>query len=91
MSYSTFENFKGEPAKIRWFDNLSGEGMVRLSNGKCVYFHYSSVEGSGADRWITFPNSGHDVECEVEILEDSTFTQVSKLRSPHTINQPRKR
>lgn len=32
-------------AKVRWFDALSGEGMVTLSDGRNFYIHYTAIEG----------------------------------------------
>lgn len=29
-------------AKIRWFDSLKGEGLIRLANGTCVPVHFTA-------------------------------------------------
>lgn len=29
--------------KIRWFDSLSGNGVVRLDDGKCMAVHWSAI------------------------------------------------
>jgi cold shock CspA family protein len=31
-------------AEVRWFDNTSGEGMVRLDNGESVWMHISTLD-----------------------------------------------
>ena len=88
-NYQSFKDFKGVPATVRWFDNLSGEGMVRLADGSCVYVHYSAFEGSHGKVWITLPDNGHNIPCEVEVLDDVTFKQVQRIRCPTAIIVPR--
>ena len=90
MSYGDFTEFKGQPATIRWFDNLSGEGMVRLADDSCLYLHYSAIEGAGRDVWVSFPHD-KDIPCEVEIIDDDTFRQVLRLRCAHTIIEKREK
>lgn len=34
--------------KIRWFNKLSGEGAIRLSNGKSIQFFACNVEGANS-------------------------------------------
>lgn len=31
-------------AEVRWFDNTSGKGMLRLENGESVWMHCSSID-----------------------------------------------
>jgi hypothetical protein len=31
--------------KIRWFDGMTGEGMVRLDDGTNLYLHFSAIYG----------------------------------------------
>lgn len=87
-TYTDFSDFKGVPATIRWFDNLSGEGMVRMPDGKCYYLHYSAVEGSGRDVWVSFPDEDN-IPCEVELLDDDFTKMVRRLRCNQTIVVPR--
>ena len=88
-TYQSFKDFKGVPALVRWFDNLSGEGMVRLEDGSCVYVHYSAFEGSHGKVWITLPGNGNNIPCEVEVLDDVTFKQVARIRCKQAIVVPR--
>ena len=87
-TYASFANFKGVPATIRWFDNASGVGIVRLSDGRNAELHYSAMEGSGRDVWLTLPNQ-YNLACEVELLDDDFVLMVSRLRSEHIIIEPR--
>lgn len=74
-------------AIIRWFDALSGEGMVRLNNGRSVYIHFTAIESinkhnhqwpTDADKTRLSKIQGQ--QCLVELIEDTTFVQVSKCR-----------
>lgn len=51
--HDTYTN-KTHQGKIRWFDTLRGEGLVRLSNGVSVYCHFSTIEGINKNNY-TWP------------------------------------
>lgn len=38
-------------ATIRWFDALSGEGMVRLEDGSSWYLNFSAIQGIDKNNW----------------------------------------
>lgn len=72
-------------AKVRWFDGLSGEGMVRTEDDKSYYLHFTAIDGINKHNY-QFPSlsdqetlkniNGRD--CEIELIIDTTFIQVSK-------------
>lgn len=77
-------------AYVHWFDNLSQEGMIRLPDGSRVYVNNDPLHGyllNGGkfnglfnEKTVGKPFnlvSGQTVL--VEVYEDSTFRQVSKL------------
>lgn len=73
--------------KIRWFDSMTGEGMVRGENGLSYYVHFTAIRGMDKNnlQWPTNFDQvkfskidGHHVE--FDIIEDTTFVQVSDLR-----------
>jgi 'Cold-shock' DNA-binding domain len=74
---------KWENAKVRWFDNLSGEGFVRVGN-ESIYIHYSAIDKNCKSKpfdknfyWrILFSNQ----QCKVKVIRDSHFTQISHLK-----------
>ncbi len=81
---------KLQKAKLRWFDAMAGEGMVRLEDGSCVFVHFTAIQ----DDRMTSDNyaypSKHDqdlfkvimtnnVDCQVEVYQDENYSQVSKL------------
>lgn len=73
-------------ATVRWFDGLAGEGMVRLEDGKCVYVHFTAIEGISKNNHhyplasdVPSLKALDGKECMVEIFEDSHYRQISKL------------
>lgn len=75
---------QGLQAKIRWFDSLKGEGMVRLNDGRSVFVHFTAIQGINKhnSQWPTSEDqmklqdiSG--MRCLVDLVEDTTFEQVS--------------
>jgi cold shock CspA family protein len=73
------KNVKGV---VRWFDNRSGEGMIRVGK-KSIYTHWSAIaQGLNMDcsgernAWcVLFKGQ----EVTVDVIEDSHFTQISKV------------
>lgn len=60
---------------VRWFDNMSGEGVIKDSLGKSHFVHYSAIQSN--QTWKTL-ESGQSVE--IQIVEHTAFTQISKVR-----------
>jgi len=79
---------KWQKAKVRWFDNLSGEGMIRVGK-KSIFVHWSAIANGMKDGpancfkrpkllWcVLFPNQ----DVQVQIIEDYNWTQISKVRA----------
>lgn len=73
---------------IRWFDALSGKGVVREdSTDQCYTLHFSAIEGidknnyawpADADRMFLGTLQG--MRCEFEILDDPDYLMVSKCK-----------
>jgi cold shock CspA family protein len=59
---------------VDWFDELSGEGMVKTEDGRWFYFHYSAIT-SGKKRKSIKPNA----EVKFQLHEDQNFSQVETL------------
>jgi hypothetical protein len=51
-------------AQVRWFDALSGEGIVRLPDDRSVYLNYTAIKGIDKHNWAC-PN-----EADRERLSD---------------------
>lgn len=66
-------------AKVRWFDKLKGEGVIRVGE-KSIFVHWSAIakglnlncSGDRDQHCVLF--RGQDVL--VDIYEDSHFTQI---------------
>lgn len=61
--------------KVRWFDDLKGEGLIRDENGNSFYVHYSAID-SEKKRKVLRKNKN----VKFQLLEDSHFAQVSKVK-----------
>lgn len=61
--------------KVRWFNDLRGEGLVRDEEGNSFYVHYSAIESSKKRKSLK-----KNKMVKFQLLEDSHFTQVSKLK-----------
>ena len=74
-------------AKVRWFGNRSGEGLVRLENGDCVFVHWSSIAKNLKTKLSKPFRDEKKVWCVlfkdqkivVDIFKDSHFIQVSAV------------
>ncbi len=75
---------KAQKATVRWFDNKSGEGFIRVGE-KSIYVHWSAI-AKGLDTEFDFKNpkqiwcvlfKGQQVT--VDVIEDSHYTQISKV------------
>lgn len=67
---------------VRWFDNLSGEGIVVSEGGEQFFVHWSAIKGkfeakNGKKSWAEL-ESGWGVAFDV--IRDTTFKQVSALK-----------
>lgn len=74
-------------AKIRWFDGMSGEGMVRVEGiDKSIYLHFTAIEGINKNnhQWpteedqIKLGTKLNGKSCLVELVDDTTFVGISK-------------
>lgn len=64
--------------RVRWFDNLSQEGMIRFDSFGDVYINNDPVHGYRLMNGVALNlKSGDSVLCEV--FEDTHWRQVSSL------------
>lgn len=74
---------QGLQAEVRWFDYTSGEGMVRLNDGRSVFMHFTAIQGIDKNNH-QWPTNDDQLKlrliagkrCLVDLIEDTTFTQV---------------
>ena len=60
---------------VHWFDDLSGDGIVKNAVGKGYYVHYSAIDSDSP--WKSLQN-GQSVW--FKLVQDTTFSQVVKIR-----------
>lgn len=60
--------------KVRWFDELRGEGLIRGDCGESYYVHYSSIKSTKKRKTLK-----KDTSVRFKLLEDSHFTYVSEV------------
>lgn len=72
---------------IRWFDGMSGEGMVRGENLQSYYIHFTAIDGISRHNhhWPTELDQSRlktidGAKCEFELINDTTFVQVSNCK-----------
>jgi len=61
--------------KVRWFDDLKGEGLIRDEHGNSFYVHYSAIESNKKRKTL---KKGKEVK--FQLLEDSHYTQIDKVK-----------
>lgn len=65
---------KWQLGEVSWFNDGSGEGVVRGENGKNYFVHYSAIQ-SNEKRKTLKPNQ----KVKVQVLDDDFARHVTKL------------
>jgi CspA family cold shock protein len=60
---------------VHWFDEKSGEGMIKAETGQTYYVHYSAIDSQ--KKWKSLREKK---PVEFQIIDDVTFAQISKIR-----------
>jgi len=60
---------------VHWFDESSGEGMIKSDDGVNYYVHYSAIESS--DKWKKLKDKK---KVKFQTVEDVTFSQVTRVK-----------
>ena len=66
---------KWKIGKVRWFNDLKGEGLIRDEEGNSFYIHYSAIESK--KRWKTLKKNR---KVRFQLLEDSHLAQILRLK-----------
>lgn len=61
--------------RVRWFDDLRGEGLVRDSEGNSYFVHYSTIESDKKRKTLK-----QNKKVRFQLIKDSHFTHVSKIK-----------
>jgi len=65
---------KWQLGEVSWFNDGSGEGVIRTDSGRDFYVHYSAIE-SAKKRKSLKPNQ----KVKVEVLDDEYARHVTKV------------
>lgn len=61
--------------KVRWFDEVKGEGLVRGEDGQSFYVHYSAIDSEKKHK-----NLNENSKVKFQLVEDSHYIQVSRVK-----------
>ena len=60
---------------VHWFDEPSGEGIIKDAQGQSFFVHYSAIESKNS--WKTLKDKQ---KVKFKLIKDSTFCQVSHVK-----------
>jgi hypothetical protein len=74
-----------QDAKIRWFDRLSGQGLVRLNTGESIYIHWTAIVNPKLYGWdlqddkiqAMLSDVIPSADCYVNVHRDSHYNQIN--------------
>ena len=66
---------KWQMGTVSWFDQKSGEGMIKSEDGKLFYVHYSAIDSD--KKWKTLKEKK---EVKFKALDDEFSKQVTKVK-----------
>jgi cold shock protein len=69
------EAMKWQMGTVSWFDQKSGEGMIKSEDGKLFYVHYSAIDSD--KKW---KNLKEKTEVKFKAIEDNSVKQVTKVK-----------
>ena len=67
---------KWQLGKVSWFNDGSGEGVVRAENGKNYYVHYSAIESKKKRKSLK-----QNQKVKIQVLDDEYARHVTKVSS----------
>lgn len=75
MSNSKNSSPKWHLGTVHWFDEKSGDGMIKSEDGNSFYVHYSAIESG--KKWKSLKPKR---KVKFQVVEDVTFAQVSRVK-----------
>jgi len=75
MKQSTKPKQFWKTGTVHWFDESSGEGMIKCEEGVNYYVHYSAIESK--QKWKSLQDKK---KVKFQTVEDVTFSQVTKVK-----------
>jgi CspA family cold shock protein len=75
MAKSKTTTPKWQLGTVHWFDEKSGEGIIKSEQGDSFYVHYSAIETN--KKWKSLKDKK---QVKFQVIDDVTFSQVSKVK-----------
>ncbi|MBK7892145.1 MAG: cold shock domain-containing protein [Bdellovibrionales bacterium] len=75
MSRAKSTSNQWQTGSVHWFDEKSGEGMIKSEDGRSYYVHYSAIECPR--KWKSLADKK---KVKFQLVEDVTFAQVSRVK-----------
>jgi CspA family cold shock protein len=75
MQKHSAENTDWLKGTVHWFDNTSGEGIIKDSEGQSFFVHYSAIESNSS--WKSLEDKQ---KVKFKLVKDCTFAQVSHVK-----------
>ena len=66
---------KWQIGTVSWFDNKSGEGMIKAKDGRLFYVHYSAIVSD--EKWLTLQEKA---EVKFKAIDDEFTKHVTKVK-----------
>lgn len=60
---------------VHWFDDTTGEGIIKDDRGQSFFVHYSAIESKA--QWKRLKDKQ---KVKFKLVKDSTFSQVSHVK-----------
>jgi CspA family cold shock protein len=75
MARTKILNQQWQLGTVHWFDEKSGEGMIKSNDGQSYYVHYSAIESD--KKWKSLKDKK---KVKFQLIDDVTFAQVSRVK-----------
>jgi cold shock CspA family protein len=65
---------------VHWFDEKSGEGMIKSAEGELYFVHHTAIEALVKARDLKQKALKEKQKVRFQLIEDITFAQVSRVK-----------
>lgn len=65
---------------VHWFDEKSGEGMIKSAEGELYFVHHSAIENLTTAQEHRRKALRDKQRVKFQLIEDTTFSQVSRVK-----------
>jgi cold shock CspA family protein len=65
---------------VHWFDEKSGEGMIKSAEGELYFVHHTAIESLAKAKAQKQKALKDKQKVKFQLIEDITFSQVSRVK-----------